>query len=71
MAALVNMFVVARQCRDYIIAVISYAASVGNNGLVSKLLCDMCRAELTNGRAAMVGFLCILALEYKAGVPFF
>lgn len=29
------------------------------------------RAELTNGRAAMVGFLCILALEYKTGVPFF
>lgn len=29
------------------------------------------RAELTNGRAAMVGFVCILALEYKTGVPFF
>jgi hypothetical protein len=29
------------------------------------------RAELTNGRAAMVGFVCLLALEYKTGVPFF
>lgn len=29
------------------------------------------RAEVTNGRAAMLGFAILLALEYKAGVPFF
>ena len=29
------------------------------------------RAEITNGRAAMLGIACILALEYKSGVPFF
>eukprot|EP00879_Flechtneria_rotunda_P026764 GHRR01028588.1.p2 GENE.GHRR01028588.1~~GHRR01028588.1.p2 ORF type:complete len:153 (+),score=54.81 GHRR01028588.1:789-1247(+) len=29
------------------------------------------RAEITNGRAAMLGFAVLLALEYKAGVPFF
>jgi hypothetical protein len=29
------------------------------------------RAEITNGRAAMLGFAVLVALEYKAGVPFF
>jgi hypothetical protein len=29
------------------------------------------RAEITNGRAAMLGFAVLAALEYKAGVPFF
>lgn len=29
------------------------------------------RAELTNGRAAMLGFAILVALEYNAGVPFF
>ena len=29
------------------------------------------RAELTNGRAAMMGFLCMILLEYRTGVPFF
>nr|AFD61607.1 putative early light-inducible protein 1 [Ulva linza] len=29
------------------------------------------RAELTNGRAAAIGVVCLLALEYKTGVPFF
>jgi hypothetical protein len=29
------------------------------------------RAEVTNGRAAMLGFAVLLALEAKAGVPFF
>lgn len=29
------------------------------------------RAELTNGRAAAIGIICILALEYQTGVPFF
>lgn len=29
------------------------------------------KAEMTNGRAAMLGFACILALEHKFGVPFF
>jgi hypothetical protein len=28
------------------------------------------RAEVANGRAAMIGFAVILALEYKTGVPF-
>jgi hypothetical protein len=29
------------------------------------------QAEITNGRAAMLGFAVLAALEYKAGVPFF
>lgn len=29
------------------------------------------QAEILNGRAAMLGFGILLALEYKAGVPFF
>lgn len=29
------------------------------------------RAEVTNSRAAMLGFACILILEWKSGVPFF
>jgi len=29
------------------------------------------RAEITNGRAAMLGFAALVFLEYKAGVPFF
>eukprot|EP00775_Hariotina_reticulata_P002726 gene2726-3023_t len=29
------------------------------------------KAEITNGRAAMLGFAILLALEYQAGVPFF
>ena len=29
------------------------------------------RAELTNGRAAMLAFAVLLALEQRAGVPFF
>lgn len=29
------------------------------------------RAEITNGRAAMLGFGILLLLEHKAGVPFF
>lgn len=29
------------------------------------------RAELTNGRAAMLGFAALLILEASAGVPFF
>jgi hypothetical protein len=29
------------------------------------------QAEILNGRAAMLGFAILLALEYKAGVPFF
>ena len=29
------------------------------------------RAELTNGRAAMLGFAVLAALESTAGVPFF
>lgn len=29
------------------------------------------RAELTNGRAAMLGFAILVALEYNTGVPFF
>lgn len=29
------------------------------------------RAELTNGRAAAIGMICVLALEYRTGVPFF
>ena len=29
------------------------------------------RAEITNGRAACLGFACLLYLESRAGVPFF
>lgn len=29
------------------------------------------RAEIANGRAAMIAFAVLLALEWKAGVPFF
>lgn len=29
------------------------------------------QAEILNGRAAMLGFAVLAALEYKAGVPFF
>ena len=29
------------------------------------------RAEVTNGRAACLGFACLLYLENRAGVPFF
>jgi hypothetical protein len=29
------------------------------------------KAEMVNGRAAMLGIAALLALEYKAGVPFF
>jgi 4-hydroxy-L-threonine phosphate dehydrogenase PdxA len=29
------------------------------------------RAEFLNGRAAMIGWAALLALEHKAGVPFF
>lgn len=29
------------------------------------------RAEITNGRAAMLGFAILVLLESKSGVPFF
>lgn len=29
------------------------------------------RAEVTNGRAAMLGFVILMVLEWKSGVPFF